>query len=385
MVIPSAQHLQPTLAAWRRHLHAHPEVSYEEAETSAFLKRHVAALGLAITPVPDRHGFWVDLGPGEGPRLLLRADMDALPIAERNTHDFASQRPGAGHLCGHDFHSAWLLGAATLLARRAGELPRGVRLLFQHSEEEPGGAKDCIAAGALEGVDRCFALHVSPEVPLGQMALRVGGLHAGSTKFTLTITGRGGHGARPHECADPILAQAAIIQGLQHIVSRRTDPLDCAVVTVGMIQGGEAYNAIPSTVTLIGTARGHSVETVDRVSREIEEVARAIAGAHGCSVACETIFGGPPLQNDPQAIAALTAAGRAVLGEENVLEAPRRMGGEDFAFIAQERPSAFGLLGGARPDRENPPLHHPRFDPDEEALWRGAAILATVALRGGAT
>ncbi|MDX2175948.1 MAG: M20 family metallopeptidase [Candidatus Sumerlaeia bacterium] len=376
----TAQSIQDWIVGHRRHLHRHPELSFHEEKTSAYLAEQVRSLGLAPVPVKaGRFGFYADLAAPAAPGrfIALRADMDALPIQEETGLPFSSENPGVGHLCGHDSHSSMLLGAARMLVERRAELPRSVRFFFQHAEEIlPGGAIDFVESGAMAGVEHVFGLHVRPNMPIGQFSVFPGPTMASATEVKITVRGKGGHAAAPHDAVDPVLGAAAVVMAAQQVVSRRTDPFDTAVVSLCQIKGGSAHNVIPSEVSILGTTRGFDMEKLRKVNRHLEQTARAAAQAYGCEAEVVIEEGYPPVMNDPDASRMLIAAAQSVLGAENVRTDFRSMGGEDFAYFCLAVPSAFGFLGVMQGESCPYSLHHPKFHPAEDAFWRGAAILA---------
>jgi amidohydrolase len=330
-----------------------------------------------------RTGVVGRLGSGR-PAIALRADMDALPVSEDTGLPFASQNPGVMHACGHDVHVACLLGAAKLLSETPPE--RGeVRFLFQPSEETVdeegrGGAVRMIADGAIEGVDAVLGLHAWYDVPAGQVAFSPGPQMASAGKFTARILGRGGHGAFPHQTVDPIVLAAQAILALQTIVSRRVDPTDVAVVTVGSIHGGTQDNVIPEYVDLAGTLRSLRTEVYEQLRAEVIralEIVRALGGDF------EANFTGnyPVTVNDADLTAFVQQVAVDLLGDDAVGPAAPVMGGEDFSFYAQRVPGCYLRLGGWFPGQPQHSLHDPHFDVDERALPIGAAILAETALR----
>lgn len=378
----AAQELLPWILEHRRHLHRHPELSFHERETSGYLRRQVEALGLKPSAgVQGNYGFFVDLVAPRNPSqfIVLRADMDALPIQEETGLAFSSETPGVGHLCGHDAHSSMLLGALKLLLARREELPYSVRFVFQHAEEfPPGGAVDFIAAGALKDVKHCFGLHVSPRLPVGTFGIRAGAQMAGATVVAIKVRGKGGHAASPHENTDPVLAACAVVVALQSVVARRIDPVDPVVLSICSIHAGDAHNVTPELVELKGTSRAYSAATLRKMTGLIKEVANGVAAAHLCTAEVDVDEGYPPVVNDEGAVGMIRRAAETVVGKDGLIEIPPVMGGEDFAYFCQERPSAFGYIGVANPGEAYYPLHHPKFHPAEDALWRGTAILAQV-------
>jgi amidohydrolase len=388
-IADAARELQPWIVERRRHLHRNPELSFHEAKTAAFVAGELRALGLEprATGIGGNHGLCAEIHPAGGPTaeaIALRADMDALPIQELSGLPFQSQVPGVSHMCGHDAHTTMLLGATRLLNERRGELPRTVRLFYQAAEEKfPGGARDIVAAGLLEGVRMVFGLHVDPRHDTGTLHLIEGNAMAGVDEFTLHVRGKGGHAAMPHLACDPVLAAAHVITSLQQIVSRRLDPFEPGVVSVTQVSGGTAFNVIPGEVTLNGTVRSFRPDMHDFFRGEIARIAESVAAAHGCSTELIQHEGHPPLCNAPEAVARMERAGGAVLGAAGVKAGTPMMGSEDFALYSRERPACFGFLGvGAPDDTERFMVHHPKFVLDEDALWRGAAVLAAVALEG---
>jgi amidohydrolase len=366
----------------RQHLHRHPELSFQEEKTAAFVRRELEAIGLKpAAPIPGRHGFHVDLVSPNAPGrfVLLRADMDALPILEENDVPYKSQNPGVGHLCGHDVHTSMLLGAAKLLAEVRDQLPVSVRLVFQHAEEvEPGGAQDFVRAGLTEDVIGCFGLHVSPRVPSGQFGIRAGEAMACVGTLKATIRGRGGHGAAPHETIDPVPAAAAAILNLQNIVARRISPQEPAVVSVTMIHCGTASNVIPGEVTLGGTFRSFNMARIPEIERAIVQVIEDSARTYGCTAEVSATHSYPPVVNDERATEAAREATVAMFGEPACMEISKSMGAEDFAYFCIARPSAFVFLGVQPEGAEFYPLHHPKFLPDDTTFWRGSALLAAM-------
>jgi amidohydrolase len=381
----AAQALRSDLVAWRRHLHMHPELSYAERETSAFVRERLLALGLEPSaPMAGGTGLTCLVrGRVDGPTVALRADMDALPILEDSTAPYASRNPGVGHLCGHDGHTTMLLGAAALLAKHRPE--RGhVKLLFQPAEEGGAGAARMIDDGALEGpaVEAIYALHVDPRLPTGRTGVVLGPANAAADTIGIEVVGSGGHAAYPHLSVDAVAVAAQVVTALQHVVSRHTDPLLPLVVTIGTIHGGFASNVIAPSVTMQGTVRSFDAGLRERMPALIERVVQGVVAAHGATASVGYEFGYPATVNDPALLPAFEAASAAVMGEGNhALMAPT-MGAEDFSYYAQRVPGMIVRLG-VRNEALGfvHPLHHPRFDLDEDALPLGAALLAEAATR----
>lgn len=364
--------------AHRRHLHAHPERSWQERDTSRRCREVVEALGYAITEGPGT-GFWADLTvPGASRRVALRADMDALPMDEQPQVEFASTRPGAAHMCGHDGHMAMVLTAARLLAERRDTLPAHVRLVFQPSEEAPpGGALAMIEAGCLHGVDEIYGQHNDPGTEVGTLRLRPGPMMACADRFDVRIVGRGCHAARPQDGLDPIIAAVQWVQAAQQLVSRQQDPAHPAVLSVTQVHAGTAHNVVPDEATLCGTVRAFRPADRDRLERGIHLLGQQ-AELLGYQVETTYLRGYDPVINHPSGVARVMAAAERVLGPGNADADTDPTGwGEDFAYYLQHVPGAFFFLGSGAPGHE--PLHSPRFVLDERCLPLGAAMLAELA------
>ena len=382
-MLERAQAIAGEIVAWRRHVHQHPELGFQEYETARFIAGTLAELGLPCRTEVAGTGVVAEIGSG-GPVFVLRADMDALPVQEETGQPFASQTPGLMHACGHDVHVACLLGAARLLVDSPP--PAGtVRLLFQPSEERPdaqGGfaAAHMIEAGVLEGASAIVGLHVWYNVPAGQIALSAGPQMGAAGMFAARIRGRGGHGALPHHTVDPIVLAAQAIMALQTVVSRRIKPTDAGVVTVGTIHGGTGDNIIPAHVALTGTLRSLD----DAVYAQIQdEVRRALGLVRALGGEFEVTFSHhvPVLENDPGLTDFVAQVGRDLLGTEAVLPAEPMLTGEDFGVFARAIPGCFIRLGGRFPGQPLRNHHDPHFDVDERALPIGAALLAETARR----
>jgi amidohydrolase len=358
------------VVAWRRHLHRHPEPSFHEHETAAWIAETLQALGIDVER-PTETSVVGRLGAGP-PVVALRADIDALPVREESGVEFASEHDGLMHACGHDGHTAMLLGAAALLRDR--ERPPGeVRLLFQHAEEiAPGGAEAMIRAGVMEGVDFVYGCHLWTPLEVGKVAAMPGRLMAAADFFTLTITGRGGHAALPHTAVDAVAVGAAVVTNLQHVVARRIDPLKPAVVTVGSLHAGDAPNVIPGEAVLRGTTRSFDPETRERLPGLIEEIATHVAQAHGATAALDYVFGYRPVVND----AAATELVRAAIAPGARTDLAPIMGGDDFSAYLEHAPGCYAFVGAGGEF----PHHHPRFVIDERALAVGTRLHADVAV-----
>jgi amidohydrolase len=313
-----------------------------------------------------------------GPTVLARADMDALPVPEEKDVSYRSRRDGWMHACGHDGHTAVLLSVAEVLLARTDELRGRVVFLFQPAEEVVRGAEAMLADGALDGVeiDHAIGLHLSSMHPTGVVAVRAGPAMAATDSFRLVVQGRGGHAAKPDETVDPVLVAAHLVLALQALVSRETDPVEPAVISVTSLHGGTAFNIVPEAVELKGTLRTFDAETRANLRRRILEVAAGVAGTFRASVAAEWIEGSPAVVNDDRATARLRAVARRVVGEERVVDAPQIMGGDDMALWLQRAPGCYFFVGARGGDASSWPHHHPRFDLDERCLPIAVELLA---------
>jgi amidohydrolase len=363
-----------TLVATRRDLHRHPEIAFEEHRTAGVVAERLRAIGLAPRAGIGRTGVVADGGAGSA-RLMLRADMDALPLQEANEETYASEIPGRMHACGHDGHVAMALAVAGRLAAKKPESP--VRFLFQPAEEGQGGAQACADDGVLDGVGAAFGLHLWSPLPVGRIGVNRGALMAAVDHFEIEVEGRGGHGAAPHETADPIVAAARIVEALQTVVSREISPLDAAVVTIGSIHGGTAFNIIPGSVLLTGTARSFTEATGRALPEKIGRIVAGTAAACGVQATLRYDRVNSATVNDPKmAELVIQTAGR-LLGEENVETDTRTLGGEDMSVFLNRVPGCFFFVGCAR-DGTLRPHHSSRFDIDERALMVGTAVMEAV-------
>ncbi|WP_127584599.1 M20 metallopeptidase family protein [Paenibacillus koleovorans] len=371
------------LVRWRRELHRHPELGLEEWRTSAFLEERLREIGVdEIATLAGTGKVALLRGAAEGPTVMLRADMDGLPIGDGKSVEYASSIPNRGHLCGHDAHMTMLLGAARLLKRRG--IPRGnVKLVFQPAEEILKGAKAMIEDGVLERpkVDAAYGLHVVPARPIGQIAVCPGQAYAYTDGMIITIDGKAAHAAYPNLGIDTIAIAAQVITGLQQVVSRMTSPLVSAVVTIGKINGGVARNVIAPQVVLEGTVRTLDATVREQVHAAIEQIVAGICEAYGARSQVEIIGGSPPVHNDEALLPYLRAAVDSAPSKPALNLVGPTMGGEDFAFYSQQVPSLFFWLGVGN-ERKGivHGLHHPLFDLDEDALPLGAGLLADTAL-----
>jgi len=380
-MLEQAMEIAPKIIEWRRQFHMYPELGFEEYQTSAKVAQVLTELGYRVRTGVGRTGVIGERGQGK-PVIAIRADMDALPIQETNQVPYASQVPGKMHACGHDAHTAIVLGVAMLLANE--DLSGTVRLLFQPSEEvadeeNKSGAPRMIEDGAMENVDTVLALHVDAHTAVGDIRIGSGPSSGGVDNFTATIIGKGGHGARPHEAVDPIWIAAHVIFALNGIISRRTDPFAPAVVSIGSIHGGEAENVIPDEVRISGTIRYMDSQVQQQIHQEIEK-ALSVARLFGGDYRLKIDISEPPMINDEQVVRFLEQVAGDLLGKEHVLPPKRGLGAEDFGQFSKLAPGAmFGLGCLIEGDERNP--HNPRFDIDERCLPIGAAILAESAVR----
>ena len=385
-MIPSDSQLKNYVIAWRRRIHTSPELSFNEVLTSKAIAAELKRLGYQVkTGVGGTGVAGLLKGSKAGKTVALRADMDALPVQEENQVPYCSQISGKMHACGHDGHCAMLLGAASILAGARANLKGNVKLLFQPGEETPpGGALGMIADGVLENpkVNAVFGLHLDSSLPSGKIGLRQGPMMAASDNFKITVKGKGGHAARPHNCLDPITTGAQIVTALQTIVSRRVDPAQPAVVTVGRFVSGAKHNIIPETALLEGTARSIDRHIWKMMPVWIKLIAENTARANGLTAKVEYERGYPVLYNDPKMVDFSEAAASRLLGRPAVVHIKDPlMGGEDFAYFLQKVPGAFLRLGSCKDSQTAYPWHHPKFNIDEEVLPTGAKLLAELAER----
>lgn len=378
----------------RHDLHAHPQIGYEETYASGRVQHHLKRLdvphqaGLAKTGVV---GWIIPPNVDSHQAVALRADMDALPIQEETNLPWSSKHDGYMHACGHDGHTAILLGAASILWKLKDQLSRPVKLVFQPAEEGYAGGQKMVETGVLQKrvggleVASIFGLHGFPLIEIGQMTSRPQALMAAADKLEISVVGKGGHAAAPHLCVDPIVAAAAIISALQTLASRNVEPTDATVVTISSIHAGDTYNVLPDVVHMLGTIRSLSDATAKLVHRRIQEIAERTAAAHGCKADVDIAIGYPVTYNDPAATDYAMEVGRSVLGEDKVYElAAPVMGGEDFSFYGKHVPASFSFIG-LRPKgwASYPGLHTSMFDFPDDALAIGIHLMCSWALGGG--
>ena len=370
----------------RRAIHRQPELGLELPKTQRKVLDALEGLGLDISTGTTSTSVVADLhGTGDGPTILLRADMDALPLDEDTDESFKSTIEGAMHACGHDAHTAMLLGAARVMAEHRSDFAGTVRFMFQPGEEGFHGAKHMIAEGVLEGVERSFALHVTPNLPTGYLGSRVGAMLASADVFQTTVTGKGGHASMPHGAIDPIPATCEMVPALQTMVTRNINAFDPAVLTVAHINAGTTNNVIPETAFFEGTIRTFSERTRAAAHRGVHQITEGIAAAHGCTIVTEIIEGYGVTTNHPEDTAILEAAAGKALGPDRYVAMPTPiMGAEDFSYLLNEKPGAMGSLGMCPADISDPttaaPLHSNRMRMNEDALANGVAIHVATAL-----
>jgi amidohydrolase len=373
------------MVAIRRDLHAHPETAFEEVRTAGQIATRLRALGLEPRTGVGRTGVVAVVRGGRpGRTVLLRADMDALPIQEENEVPYRSTIPGRMHACGHDCHVAGLLGVAKRLVAEASALRGNVVLCFQPAEERGGGALGMIADGVLDDppVDAAFGVHVWQDLEVGRIGVTPGGWMASVDEFTVTLTGRGAHAAAPQQGIDPVVAAAHVITALQTIASREIDPLSEVVVSVTQVRAGTAFNIIPETAWLNGTVRAFDTAVWRDLPARFERIVRGVAGAFGCAVEIEYTRYNSPTVNEPAMTALAHAAAVEIVGGENVATHIRTMGGEDFSAFLQKVPGAFLAIGSRNTGRGLTHMHHhPRFDVDERCIGIGAELLLRIARR----
>ncbi|MGK5508672.1 MULTISPECIES: M20 metallopeptidase family protein [Brevibacillus] len=366
------QEIYPELVTFRRDLHMYPELSFQEENTAKKVADKLASFGIEVqTGVGGMGVVGLLRGGKPGKTVALRADFDALPIHDEKEVPYKSRIPGVMHACGHDIHTSGLLGVAQVLSEFRDELPGNVVFLHQFAEElPPGGAKAMVEAGCLEGVDVVYGAHVASELPVGTVGIGHGYITAAADSFEIVLYGKGGHGAYPHTSVDPIVLGSQVVMNLQQIASRQVDPLKQVVLSVcSFVGGGEAFNVIPDQVRLKGTVRTYDEEVRVAVEQSLKRIVEASCQAVGAT--CEIMYqrGYPATWNDETETPLLAEEAKRIFGEERVLKIPPGMGGEDFAYFAQERPATFFMVGGRNPEiQATYPHHHPKFDVDERSM-----------------
>ena len=384
-IISQSREIHEWIVEKRRAIHRHPELMYEEFETSRLVQNTLSELGIEYEKDIAVTGVVGLVGNGEGPCIALRADMDALPIHEEADVEFRSEIDGKMHACGHDCHTAMLLGAARVLKDNESEINGTIKLIFQPAEEGGAGGKMMREQGVLEDpdVERIFGLHVSDKLPTGTLASKEGTLLAATSSIKILVSGNGGHAAMPHLTVDPVVTGSKIVVELQTLVSRELDPLESGVISITMANAGSATNVIPSSMELQGTIRSLTSDGITRLQHRVREVAEGIAMANRCMA--EVTFPGndfPPTVNDGECWELGKISAGEILGEECVSEMGSIMGGEDFSYYTQVIPGCFSFLGVGNPEIGAVyGVHHPKFKVDEDALSLGTAIHVNTAFK----
>jgi len=379
--LTEATALRAQLVAWRRDFHQHPELAFDEFRTAGIVADELRQLGLEVQTEVGKTGVVGMLsGAAEGPVVLVRFDMDALPIMEEGTAPYISQTPGVMHACGHDGHTAIGLAVARILVQQRGRIAGHIKFVFQPAEESAQGAQTMIDEGVLENPrpDIALGLHLWNNIPVGQVGITPGPMMAGADIFEITIRGQGGHGALPHETRDPLLAATHVVNALQSVVSRNVNPLDSAVLSVTSLNAGTTFNVIPAEAHLKGTIRTYNNVVREVAVSRLQQVTEGIANALGCTATTQTTRLTPPLVNDPEVSKVVGQAIAPYVEPNNMLPDLRTTGAEDMAIFLEKVPGCFVLVGSGNIQPEpNFPHHHPRFDFDESALPLGAAMLAS--------
>lgn len=365
------QEIYPELVELRRDLHMYPELSFQEVNTPRKIAEFLTDMGLEVRTGVGGNGVVGMLRGGKpGKTVALRADFDALPIQDEKDVPYKSRIPGVMHACGHDIHTAALLGVVKVLSEARESIEGNVVFIHQFAEEVlPGGAKQMIEDGCLDGVDVIYGAHVSSDHPVGTVGVKEGYIMAAADSFEIEISGKGGHGAYPHKSVDSLVVGCQLVLNLQQIVSRRVDPLKSAVVTVGTIQGGQAFNVIPQSIKITGTVRTFDAEVRDLIEESIGQLTKSTCEGSGATATYTYHRGYPALWNHPEETKRVEDLANRISGEENVRHLDPRMGGEDFAYYLQKVPGTFFFAGGGNPEiGATYPHHHPNFDVDERSM-----------------
>jgi amidohydrolase len=380
LMTAGSETLSRDLVAWRRHFHRHPELGFKEHDTARFILDTLAVIGgLEVThPVAETGIVALLRGAKPGPTLLVRADMDALPIHELNDVSYRSTRDGVMHACGHDAHMAMQLGAIQQLVARRAELAGQVKFVFQPAEEGPGGAKPMIDAGVMLNptVDAAIGFHIWTPLPVGTIGITEGPCMAHTDEFEINIQGKGGHGAAPHLSVDSVVVAAHVVTALQSVVARNVDPIERAVVTVGKVEAGDRHNIIAHSARMTGTARSFAPAIADLLPQRVGAIAHHVCEAFGarCHLDYRNVY--PATVNDPDMCRRVWASAEKVVGPGKVVAAPASMGGEDMSYFLQAVPGCYFFIGAANPEKgANMPHHHPQFAIDEDALGVGCAVI----------
>ncbi len=377
--------LKDEVISLRRDFHKHPELGFQEKRTAQIVENYLKDCGIEVHPHIAKTGVMGILrGSKEGKTVLLRADMDALPIEELNEIPYKSVNKGVMHACGHDGHTAMLLVAAKVLSRHRNEISGSVKFVFQPSEEKtPGGAIKMIEEGVMENphVDKAFGLHLGNMIPAGIIALREGVMTAEADSFKISITGKGGHGAYPHTSVDPVVIASQTVMALHTIVSREINPINPVVLTIGKIHSGDVFNVIPESAELLGTVRTLDKNIAKTIPERIERIAKNTAQAFRGSAEVQYTFGYPPLINSKEETLYVRSVAKEVVGEKKVIESPVSMGGEDMAYFLERAKGAFFWLGSMNKEKGlDKPHHSAYFNFDEDVLPIGVEMHVRIAL-----
>ncbi|MFE5430402.1 M20 family metallopeptidase [Peribacillus simplex] len=365
------------VVAWRRYLHKYPELSFQEEKTAQFVYETLQTFGELEISRPTKTSIMARLiGQQPGKVIALRADMDALPIEEENDFDFVSQNSGVMHACGHDGHTAMLLGTAKILTQLKDQVKGEVRFLFQHAEElPPGGAQEMVKAGVLDGVDMIIGAHLLSTLPLGKIGLGYGAVMAGADTFNITVVGKGGHASQPELTVDPIAIGTQVVSNLQHIVSRYRDAQEALVISVTQFHAGSAINVIPSSVSIGGSVRSFNPELREEIPNFIERIVKGITEAHGATYEFDYLFGYAPTNNDEEVTRLMDETVCEVFGEESREILKPIMGSEDFSAFQKVVPGSYIVIGARNEEKGIiHPHHHPKFTFDEQALQYGVKL-----------
>jgi len=368
----------------RRDFHMHPEMGFEEVRTAGIVAKELTELGLEVATGVAKTGVVAMLeGSKPGPVVLLRFDMDALPIEEETGADYASQTPGVMHACGHDGHTAIGLGVARILKAHQDEISGSVKLVFQPAEEGMGGADLMVEEGVLENPrpDYSLALHLWNGEPLGWMAISPGPVMAAAESFKIRITGKGGHAALPNHAIDPVLAAAHVISALQSVVARNVDPVETAVVSVANLHGGSSFNIIPPYVDIEGTIRTFKKDVREMVLQRFEEIVHGVSEAMGCQAKSSIDYFTPAVDNDPALTQRVQSVAAELFPQATLIDDFKTMGSEDMSVMMDDIPGCYFMLGSANDEKGlNAKHHHPKFDFDEAVLQKGVALMAASAM-----
>lgn len=374
---------QEKMVGWRRYLHQHPELPFKEYETSKYIRSVLETYpNLEVTTMAETGVVAVLKGDKPGKTVALRADIDALPVTEETDVDFRSNIDGVMHACGHDAHTAMLLGAVDTLTKLQGEIEGQVKFIFQPAEEEPpGGARLMVAEGVMDDVDMVFGLHIIPNIPVGMISVSKGPATASSDVATIVVKGKGSHGSTPELSIDPILIGSEIICNINHIVSRNVSPFDNLVISAGEFNSGHTANVIPHTAKIQLSIRSNSPKVRMYAKDRIEEVLSSVCSMYHAEYDLDYLLGYSAVINDDAATDIVTSAGEKIVGAENFITLPKSMGGEDFSAFSEVKPGSYFILGGGTKDEGCGFMnHHPKFKVNEEAFKYGAAMHVQIVL-----